>query len=912
MFAASWKVVDLFAGMQIWQEQAQDVDNHHSSTNIEPLNNVLLTTTSAGLVTFLAGHIGGGGFLISVILTGLVVAAALWTLSNARAKKAVPCFKTLQVVDGSPSEIFLYLMGIKNYPVWDASVEKAEVSALHPECPPMHGLVRATCKGGGFVISPRTLSLTQGDEMTSMVTNVVHLDPQGWEGKLLQRLNVMHLYVRPQVLSLTGLRDVMEARKYVCPNVPEEFSAALAASTEEQKINAAVQDGKVIRGAAGDVNPLVSRLEEFPSNVPRSMWAEPDGATMMVRGPDYLIDRRKIPSQSPYFRLVGVDLFESSEAVEHIASRSDNPVQRELRRHEELGTEMPFTFVVNFVVPGTPRINLVLYYQVPHPSVLTDGSPSSELMADFLEGSDEFRNERFKLIPCIVEGSFIVRQAVGSTPALVGKKLRQPTFRGKQYFELDVDIGSSAVANRVVGLVSGYTKKLVIDMGFVLESQSSDELPERLLGSVRLIRVKFVTKDVSIRVTETPFAVPTRLNRRGLSQIVNHLLDTNDKLQPFDFLIDGLFLRSSLDKYLQLNNVSEETLLTLEYVQALPEPQKQNDKEHPDWVSAVAALEDDLVVTGCYDGLLRIYDAQGDCKASVKAHQGAIKAVSVSGTKGEFVISSSGKDQLAQLWRYTASSAKLSPLAALTGHLNSVDAVQMHASGKRVVTGSWDNTVRVWQTPPRNEEEGNEQRSAKKHKKTENGAGTVSFQQLEAEIVLVGHTSYVTSVAFRPKNSEHDEDVVVSAGSDRTVRLWDLVTQSCSQSLVGNRAVSDLSVNANGLVLTAHPDQCVRLWDPRAQQSGESIVQRTFRSHKQWVSSVAWHPDSSANEHMFVSGDYDGMAKLWDARSTIPLHTVKAHEGKLLDLSWRNQGNNESNVVFVTGGDDKKLNFFSV
>ncbi|CAH0482813.1 unnamed protein product [Peronospora belbahrii] len=536
MFAASWKVVDLFAGMQIWQEQAQDT-NLTSISSHEPLNNILLSTTSAGFVTFLAGQIGGAGFGISVILTGFVIVAAFWTLSNTRAKKAVPCFKTLQVVDGSPSEIFFYLMGIKNYPVWDASVEKAQVvhtiddhsdiihivykpvwmwpiwlaprdlcllrywrraedgsyvicmqSALHPECPPMHGLVRATCKGGGFVISPRMLSLTQGDEMTSMVTNVVHLDPQGWEGKLLRRLNMMHLYVRPQVLSLTGLRDVMEARKYVCPNVPEEFSAALAASTEEQKANAAAHDGQDIGdGGAGDANASISPLEEFPSNVPRSMWAEPDGAAMMVRGPDYLIDRRKIPSQSPYFRLVGVDLFESSESVEHIASRPDNPVQRELRRHKELGTEMPFTFVVNFVVPGNPRINLVLYYQVPHPSVLTDGSPSSELMADFLEGSDEFRNERFKLIPCIVEGSFIVRQAVGSTPALIGKKLRQPTFRGKQYFELDVDIGSSAVANRVVGLVSGYTKKLVIDMGFVLEGQSPDELPERLFGSVRLV-----------------------------------------------------------------------------------------------------------------------------------------------------------------------------------------------------------------------------------------------------------------------------------------------------------------------------------------------------------------------------------------------------------------------------------------
>ncbi|OWY92299.1 hypothetical protein PHMEG_00038759, partial [Phytophthora megakarya] len=119
MFAASWKVVDLFAGMQIWQEQ-MDAPS-------EPLNNVVLSTASAALVTFLAGHIGGGGFVISVLLTLLVAIAALWTLSNARAKSAVPCFKTLQMVDGSPSEIFLYLMGIKNYPVWDASVDRAEV-----------------------------------------------------------------------------------------------------------------------------------------------------------------------------------------------------------------------------------------------------------------------------------------------------------------------------------------------------------------------------------------------------------------------------------------------------------------------------------------------------------------------------------------------------------------------------------------------------------------------------------------------------------------------------------------------------------------------------------------------------------------------------------------------------------------
>ena len=121
MFAASWSVVDLFGGVQIWHEQSREL------TTSEPLNNVLLSTTSAGLVTFVAGHIGGAGFAVSALLTALVVAAAWWTLTGARAQRAVPSFKAVQVVDGSPSEIFVYLMGIKNYCVWDASVETAEV-----------------------------------------------------------------------------------------------------------------------------------------------------------------------------------------------------------------------------------------------------------------------------------------------------------------------------------------------------------------------------------------------------------------------------------------------------------------------------------------------------------------------------------------------------------------------------------------------------------------------------------------------------------------------------------------------------------------------------------------------------------------------------------------------------------------
>ena len=57
------------------------------------------------------------------------------------------------------------------------------------------------------------------------------------------------------------------------------------------------------------------------------------------------------------------------------------------------------------------------------------------------------------------------------------------------WFEIDVDIGSSRVAGAILGLVKGYTKVLVIDIAFLLESKTTEELPERMLGSARYFRI---------------------------------------------------------------------------------------------------------------------------------------------------------------------------------------------------------------------------------------------------------------------------------------------------------------------------------------------------------------------------------------------------------------------------------------
>lgn len=64
----------------------------------------------------------------------------------------------------------------------------------------------------------------------------------------------------------------------------------------------------------------------------------------------------------------------------------------------------------------------------------------------------DFRNKRFKLIPQMTEGPWVVLAAVRSKPALLGQKVVQRYFRGDNYMEIDVYVGSSIIASQIVSV----------------------------------------------------------------------------------------------------------------------------------------------------------------------------------------------------------------------------------------------------------------------------------------------------------------------------------------------------------------------------------------------------------------------------------------------------------------------------
>ncbi|XP_010435403.1 PREDICTED: protein ENHANCED DISEASE RESISTANCE 2-like isoform X1 [Camelina sativa] len=207
-------------------------------------------------------------------------------------------------------------------------------------------------------------------------------------------------------------------------------------------------------------------------------WNSPSGMGFMIRGKTYLKDNAKVMGGEPLLTLVSVDWFKVDKAEDNIALHPKCLVQ------SDLGKKLPFILVINLQVPAKPNYSLVLYYAADRPV-----SKSSSL-GKFVDGSDSYRDARFKLIPSIVQGYWMVKRAVGTKACLLGKAVTCKYLRQDNFLEIDVDIGSSAVARSVIGLVLGYVTSLIVDLAILIEGKEETDLPEYILGTVRLNRIE--------------------------------------------------------------------------------------------------------------------------------------------------------------------------------------------------------------------------------------------------------------------------------------------------------------------------------------------------------------------------------------------------------------------------------------
>jgi len=258
-------------------------------------------------------------------------------------------------------------------------------------------------------------------------------------------------------------------------------------------------------------------------------------------------------------------------------------------------------------------------------------------------------------------------------------------------------------------------------------------------------------------------------------------------------------------------------------------------------------------------------------------HEGPVTSVAVT-PDGRHVVSGS-RDNTVRLWALATGKE----VQRFTGHQSSVNSVAVTPDGRHVVSGSWDNTVRLWDLAT-----GQEVRRFTGHRTwvksvavTPDGRHVVSGSEDKTVRLwdlatgqevrrFTGHDGVVRSVAVTP-----DGRHVVSGSSDNTVRLWDLATGQEVRRFTGHQSsVNSVAVTPDGRhVVSGSWDNTVRLWD---LATGQEV--RRFTGHRTWVNSVAVTPDG---RHV-VSGSWDNTVRLWDLATGQEVRRFRGHD----DLVW--------------------------
>ncbi|EJC98375.1 WD40 repeat-like protein, partial [Fomitiporia mediterranea MF3/22] len=285
----------------------------------------------------------------------------------------------------------------------------------------------------------------------------------------------------------------------------------------------------------------------------------------------------------------------------------------------------------------------------------------------------------------------------------------------------------------------------------------------------------------------------------------------------------------------------------------------------------------------------------------LEGHVGAVNSVALS-PDGKHIVSGSD-DETIRIWNVEKGQTICDPRG---GHVDAVWSVAFSHDGTRVASGAADNTIRIWESGQclsvpfeGHDDEVCSVAFSPDGKRVVSGSDDRTIRiwdVVTGQVVcgpLKGHTDYVRSVAFSPDGTR-----VVSGSEDGTVRIWDAESvHVVSGHFEGHvDEVTSVSFSPSGrLIASGSDDTTIRIWEA---ESGKA-VSGPFKGHSSYVLSVAFSPDG----RRLASGSSDRTIRVWDTvRGNIVSGPFKGHEEQVFSVCFSSDG-----TRIVSGSEDQTL-----
>ncbi|KAJ3983176.1 quinon protein alcohol dehydrogenase-like superfamily, partial [Lentinula detonsa] len=205
----------------------------------------------------------------------------------------------------------------------------------------------------------------------------------------------------------------------------------------------------------------------------------------------------------------------------------------------------------------------------------------------------------------------------------------------------------------------------------------------------------------------------------------------------------------------------------------------------------------------------------------------------------------------------------------LKGHTEGVFSVAFSPDGKRIVSGSWDWSIRIWNAD----------------------TGEAIGDPLQ------GHSKEVNSVAFSP-----DGKRIVSGSYDKSIRIWNADTgEAIGDPLQGHSiSVSSVAFSPDGKrIVSGSMDDSIRIWNADIGK----VIGDPLRGHSNSVTSVAFSPDGKR----IVSGSYDKSIRIWNADTGEAIGgPLQGHSEEVFSVAFSSDGKR-----IVSGSYDKSIRIWN-